>query len=262
MAVTKIEREIAGRTLSMESGKVAKLAHGAVEVRYGDTVVLATVLSAPPTRDISWFPLYVDYRENQYSAGKIPGGFFKREGRPSTKEILTMRMIDRPIRPLFPDDFTDEVQIQCAVLSFDQANDPDILAINGSSACLALSQTPFEGPVGAVRVGYVEGEYIINPTHEQLETSAMDLVVVAHKGGVNMLELGGREVNEAIVAEGIRLGTEVCMQVIDLINELVEKVGKRPVAYEPSAMPEQLKSLVSDKCSRRLTEAKQIADKT
>jgi polyribonucleotide nucleotidyltransferase len=261
MAVVRVEKEIAGRTLVLETGKVAKLAHGAVEVRYGDTVVLATVLSAPPTRDIDYFPLYVDYRENQFSAGKIPGGFFKREGRPSTKEILTMRMIDRPIRPLFPDDFTDEVQIQCPVLSFDQQNDPDILAVIGSSAALSLSHTPFEGPVGVSRICYVDGEYFVNPTHEQLEGSLIDLVVCAHKGGVNMLELGGNEASEEIVAEAIRLGTEACGEVISAIEELVEKVGKAPVTYQPNPIPSDLKALMADTYGPKLREAKLIAGK-
>ncbi len=146
MAVVRVEREIAGRVLALETGKVARQAHGAVWVTYGDTVVLATVLTSPPTRDIDYFPLFVDYREYRYAGGKIPGGVFKREGRPSTKEILTMRMIDRPIRPLFPKDFLDEVQIQCLVLSTDNENDPDILGMIGASA--ALSLTPPYPPPG------------------------------------------------------------------------------------------------------------------
>ena len=165
MAIVKVERNIGGRTLSIETGRVAKQAHGAVWVQYGETIVLATVLTAPPTRQIDYFPLYVDYREMRYAAGKIPGGFFKREGRPSTKEIITMRMIDRPMRPLFPADFMDEVQIQCLVLSTDQENDPDLLAIIGASAAVTLSPAPFDGPVGAARIGYVDGNFVLNPTH-------------------------------------------------------------------------------------------------
>jgi len=261
MAVVRVEREIAGRTLSIEAGKLAKQAHGAVEIRYGDTVVLATVLSAPPSREISWFPLYVDYREARSADGKIPGGFFKREGRPSTKEVLTMRMIDRPIRPRFPDDFQDEVQIQCCVLSFDRENDPDILAMIGSSASLALSHTPFQGPIAAARVGYVDGQHVVFPTAEQVTEGEMDLVVAGHSGGVNMLELAGQEVAEDIVAEGIRLGTETMQEIISLINELVEKVGKREVTFESKPIPEELKTLVMDKVGGRIREAKQIADK-
>jgi len=248
--------------MSIETGRVARQAHGAVEIRYGDTVVLATVLSAPPTRDISWFPLYVDYRENRWADGKIPGGFFKREGRPSTKEVLTMRMIDRPIRPRFPDDFTDEVQIQCCVLSFDRENDPDTIAIIGSSAALALSHTPFQGPIAAARIGYLDGQHVINPTHEQIEQGQMDLVVCGHADGVNMIELGGQEVSEEIVAEGIRLGTEVVKEVISLIEDLVDKAsGGREVTFESKPIPEELKALVMDKCAQRIREAKQIAGK-
>ena len=261
MAVVRVEREIAGRTLSIETGKLAKQAHGAVEIRYGDTVVLATVLSAPSSREISWFPLYVDYREARSADGKIPGGFFKREGRPSTKEVLTMRMIDRPIRPRFPDDFQDEVQIQCCVLSFDRENDPDILAMIGSSASLALSHAPFQGPIAAARVGYVDGQHVVFPTAEQVEQGEMDLVVAGHSAGVNMLELAGREVAEDIVAEGIRLGTETMQEIISLINELVEKAGKREVTFESKPLPEELKTLVMDKVGGRIREAKQIADK-
>lgn len=261
MAVVRIEREIAGRVLSIETGKIALQAHGAVEIRYGDTVVLATVLSAPPTREINFFPLYVDYRENQYSAGKVPGGFFKREGRPSTKEILTMRMIDRPNRPLFPADFTDEVQIQCCVLSFDRENDPDVVAMIGSSAALALSHTPYQGPVGTARIGYVDGQYLVNPTHAQLEESQLDLIVCAHADGVNMLELGGHEVSEDIVAEAIRLGTEACRQIVEMINELVEKAGKGEVTYQPTEGIDELKALVMEKYGDRMRQTKQIAGK-
>jgi len=261
MAVVRVEREIAGRTLSIETGKLAKQAHGAVEIRYGDTVVLATVLSAPASREISWFPLYVDYRENRSADGKIPGGFFKREGRPSTKEILTMRMIDRPIRPRFPADFQDEVQIQCCVLSFDRENDADMLALIGSSAALALSHAPFDGPIASVRVGYVDGEYVVFPTFDQVDEGDMDLVIAGHAEGINMIELASQELSEEIVAEGIRLGTEVMQEVISLINELVAKAGKREITFESKTLPEELKTLVMDKVGDRLREAKQIADK-
>jgi len=260
MAV-RVEREINGRMLSLETGKVAKQAHGAVWVRYGDTVVLATVLSAPPTRDIDFFPLYVEYREAQYSAGKIPGGFFKREGRPSTKEVLTCRMIDRPIRPLFPKEFANEVQIQCMVLSTDNQNDPDLLAIIGSSAALAVSPIPFDGPIGAAKVGYRDGEYIINPTHSDLEDSEMHLIVCGPVEAPNMLELEGREVAEEIVAGGIEKGFEVCRTVIEIINELAERVQPGQMEYEPKVVPEELLAAVEEKYGGRIHEAKQIAAK-
>ena len=260
MEVVKLEREIAGRTLSLEVGRVANQADGAVLVQYGETVVLATVLTGAPSRPVDFFPLYVDYREMRYAAGKIPGGFFKREGRPSTKEILTMRMIDRPIRPLFPPEYRDEVQVQCMVLSSDQENDPDLLAIIGASAAMAISAMPFAGPVGVARIGYVDGKYVVNPTHTELESSEMSLIVAANPDGVNMLELGGKEVGEALVAEGISMGTDVAMTVIGLINELVEKVGIEK-SYEPQVLPEQLKSYVADKYGERIRQAKQIPAK-
>jgi len=257
MAVVKVEREIAGRTLSLETGRVAKQAHGAVTVQYGDTVVLATVLTAPSTRDLDFFPLFVDYRENQYSAGKIPGGFFKREGRPSTKEILTMRLIDRPIRPLFPYDFMDEVQIQCMVLSTDNENDPDLLALIGASAALSLSPAPFDGPIGTARVGYVDGQFVVNPTHSQIDESEMELLVAGPSEAANMIEMAGTEVSEAIAAEGIAKAVEAYQDVISAINELVEQVGVTK-SYNPTPIPEELMQLCMDKCGERLRSAKQI----
>jgi len=261
MAIYRVEKEIGGRKLILETGKVAKQAHGAVTVQYGDTVVLATVLSAPSSREIDFFPLYVDYRENTYSAGKIPGGFFKREGRPTTKEILTMRLIDRPIRPLFPEDFLNEVQIQCMVLATDQQNDPDLLALIGSSAALAISPAPFEGPIGAARVGYVDGKIVINPTHAQLNESSMDLLVAGPAEAVNMMEMGATEVSEAVAAEGIARGHEASGQVIDLINELVALV--KPVKeYEPTPFPVDLKEIIEKKFGAKIRQAKQIPAKT
>jgi polyribonucleotide nucleotidyltransferase len=245
----------------LETGRVAKQAHGAVMVQYGETVVLATVLTAPSTREIDFFPLYVDYRENQYAAGKVPGGFFKREGRPSTKEILTMRLIDRPIRPLFPADFMNEVQIQCMVLSTDQENDPDTLAVIGASASLALCPAPFQGPVGIARIGYVDGKCVVNPTHTQLETSAMELVVAGPSDAINMIEMGANEVSEKVVAEGTALGFEVCKQIIEMINELAAKVEVKK-DYESTPLPEDLKKLVEKKYGDRIRQAKQIPGKT
>jgi polyribonucleotide nucleotidyltransferase len=260
MAVVRVEREIAGRMMSLETGKMAKQAHGAVVVRYGDTVVLATVLAAPSTRNLDFFPLYVDYRENTYAAGKVPGGWFKREGRPTTKEILTMRMIDRPLRPLFPDDYLDEVQIQCMVLSSDNENDPDILAVIGSAAALMISPAPFDGPAAAARVGYADGKFLLNPTHEQLDKSEMDLVVCGNTYAVNMLELGGKEVPESVVAEGIAKGFDLCTQVNELISELAAKVGAKK-SYEPKPMAEELKKAVAQKYSDQIRQAKQIVAK-
>jgi polyribonucleotide nucleotidyltransferase len=262
MSVVRAEREIAGRTLSLETGKVAKQAHGAVWVQYGDTVVLATVLAAPSTRDIDFFPLYVDFREATYAAGKIPGGFFKREGRPSTKEVLTMRMVDRPIRPLFPSDYMDEVQIQCLTLSYDGENEPDVLAVIGASAALMLSHAPFRGPIGACRMGCLDGEVIVNPTLQQTEDGLMDLVVCGPKEAVNMLELAGREVGEDIVAAGTDKGFEVCRTVIDLIEELLSKCpDKREEQYEPNPVPAELLAAIEEMYGGRIRSAHEITGK-
>ncbi|MCD6303635.1 MAG: polyribonucleotide nucleotidyltransferase [Planctomycetes bacterium] len=257
----RVEREINGRVLSIETGRVAKQAKGAVWVQYADTVVLATVLSSPPTRDIDFFPLYVDYREAQYSAGKIPGGFFKREGRPSTKEILTCRMVDRPIRPLFPKDFMNEVQIQCMVLSTDNQNDPDLLAIIGSSAALAVSGIPWDGPIGAAKVGYADGRYIVNPTYDDLEESQMLLLVAGPEPHPNMIELEGKEVSEDVVAGGVDKAIETCRVVIEMIRELAEQVRPEPLEYEPRTVPEELKAAIEAKYGQRIRDAKQIQGK-
>ncbi len=260
MSVIRVEREIGGQTLSLETGKIAKQAHGAVVVRYADTVVLVTVLSSPPSRDLDFFPLFVDYRENRYAAGKIPGGFFKREGRPSTKEILTMRMIDRPIRPLFPKDYFNEVQIQAMVLSTDNQNDPDLLALIGASAALSISPCPFEGPVGAAKVGYVDGEYLVNPTYEQLEGSSLLLLGSGPKDALNMLEMEGHEVPDDVVAGATQAAYDASLEVISLIEELASQVDVEK-SYEPTVIPDDLKQLIADKCESAVREAKQIAAK-
>ncbi len=260
MAEVRVEREIAGRTLRLETGKLAKQANGAVLVTYGDTVVLATVLTAKPQREMDFFPLYVDYRESQYSAGKIPGGFFKREGRPSTKEILTMRLIDRPIRPLFPYDYRDEVQIQCMVLSSDNQNDPDLLALIGASASLMISPAPFGGPVGAAKVGYVDGQFVVNPTHDQLANSQMDLLIAGPKTALNMIEMDGMEMDEAVVAEGLDLAQKTSCQIIELIEELASKVQVTK-SYEPTVLPAELKAVTEQRCAEKLRELKLIPGK-
>jgi len=253
----RVEMEIGGRLLSIETGKVAKQANGAVVVQYGDTVILATVLCGKPREGIDFFPLTVDYREKTYAAGKFPGGFFKREGRPTTKEILTMRMIDRPTRPLFPKGYRDEIQIQCMVLSADQQNDPDVLSMIGASAALAISEIPYEGPIGAVRVGRVDDELVINPTVSQLEESDMELLVAGHSDGVNMLELTGKEVADETVAEAIALGYKEVQRLCDLIEQLVAKAGKPKSEF---VVPDRSELLVKvrDRAAEAIREAKSL----
>ncbi|MDP6057243.1 MAG: polyribonucleotide nucleotidyltransferase, partial [Pirellulaceae bacterium] len=184
MTPTRVEMELDGRTLSIETGKLAKQADGATVLQFGETVVLGTVVRAAPRKGIDFFPLTVDYREKMNAAGKFPGGFRKREGPPNSKEILTMRNIDRPIRPLFPKGFMDEVQIQCWVLAADGQNDSDVLAAIAASAALSISSVPFDGPIASVSVGRVDGQFVIMPTEAQMEYSDLDLLISGHKDGV------------------------------------------------------------------------------
>src|SRR5690349_9901692 len=190
MQQIRVEREIGGRTLSIETGSYAKLADGSVTVQYGDTVVFAAVVRANPREGIDFFPLQVDYRERRAAAGKFPGGFIKREGRPTTKEILTARLIDRPLRPLFPKGFMDEVQIHLNVLAFDHENDPDVFSGIAASAAITISDIPFIRPTAHVRVGRIDGKFVLFPTVQQLEESDMDVVVAGTKHFVNMIEVG------------------------------------------------------------------------
>ncbi len=256
----KVERQIGGRLLSIETGKIAKQAHGSAMIRYGDTVILATVVTGKPREGIDFFPLMVDYREKMYAAGKFPGGFYKREGRPSTKEILTMRLIDRPIRPLFPDGYRDEVVIQTMVLSADNENEPDILAMIGASAALAVSPIPFEGPTAAVRVGRVDGEFVINPTQAQLDVSDMEVVLAGHRDAVNMIEIGAHEVSEQAVADSIAFGFNVIKDVVSLIQELADKVGVQK-KWTPPASNTGLRDRVRSMGRDKLRAAKRIVKK-
>ena len=259
MTVIKVEAEIDGRNLSMETGYLAKQADGAVLVRYGETVVLATVVSSDPRPDIDYFPLTVDYREKTSAAGKFPGGFIKREGRPSTKEILTARMVDRPIRPLFPAGYFNEVLVQVLVLSADGQNDPDVLAIIGSSAALAISSIPFEGPIGAVRIGRLDGKFVVMPTTAQLDHSEMDLLVTGTDSAINMIEMGARELPEKTVLEALEQGHQIIRTIVALQQELAAKVGK-PKHCELHQPPEELRRRI-DGYAERLRQARQIAGK-
>jgi polyribonucleotide nucleotidyltransferase len=224
--VFKVEKQIGGQKLILETGKIAKQADAAIVVTYGETMVLVAATSAPPREDTDYFPLSVDYREKLSAAGKFPGGFMKREGRPSTKEILTARMIDRPLRPLFPDGYFDEVQVVVTVISADPDNDPDILAMVGASAALAISSIPFDGPIGAVRLSRVGGEFVINPTHEQRLNSDYNLVLAGSADTTNMIEIDAKQISEDVVAEGIKFAHQSIKEICDLINELVAKCGK------------------------------------
>ncbi|MFH1622165.1 MAG: polyribonucleotide nucleotidyltransferase [Candidatus Omnitrophota bacterium] len=236
-----------GQNIILETGKFAKQADGSVTVQYGGTVVLVTAcVSQEPREDINFFPLTVEYQEKTYAAGKIPGGFFKREGRPSESEILTARLIDRPIRPLFPKGFYNGVQIMAIVLSSDGEYDPDILAVIGSSAALSISQIPFNGPVGAVRVARVNNEFIMNPSYKQRQESEFDLVVVGNKDGVIMLEGGARQVDEKTIEEAIEFGLKNIKVIIDLQKDLAKKCAKEKMSFEKMCVGQELISKIRD----------------
>src|SRR4051812_33396244 len=220
--------EIGGKEITFETGKLAKQADGAVVVRSGDTMVLATAQGrTEPREGADFFPLTVDVEERMYAAGKIPGGFFKREGRPTERAILTARMIDRPIRPLWPKGFKNEVQVICTVLSADMVIGHDILCINGASAALMLSPLPFLGPIGAVRVGQIEGRLVVNPTlQEAEEESTLDLIVVGTKEGLTMVEAGADEVPEEVLLEALDLAQTEILKLCEAQEELRERAGK------------------------------------
>lgn len=227
MTYCRVEKLIGKEMLIIETGKIAKQANGAAVVRYGDTIVLTTAVSSAEENDeADFFPLTVDYREKTYAAGKFPGGFFKREGRPTSKEILTMRLIDRPIRPLFPETYLREVQIMSVVLSADKENDPDILAMIGASAALSVSCIPFGGPTGSVRVGQVDGEFIVNPTHSEIAKSTIDLVVSGTEDAVTMVEASGKEVSEEQMVDAIMFGHAYIKEIVQVQKELLAKCGK------------------------------------
>src|SRR3954463_12765489 len=223
------ELDWGGRKLVLETGKIARQADGAVMARYGDTIVLCTavgVRTAKPGQD--FFPLTVNYQEKAFAAGKIPGGFFKREGRPSEKEVLVSRLIDRPIRPLFPDGFRNEVQVIATVLSHDLENEPDIVAMVGCSAALTLSGIPFFGPVGGARVGYIDGQYVLNPTAAQRQQSQLELVVAGTAEGVLMVESEAQELSEEVMLGAVEFGHRGFQPVIQGIIELAERAAKEP----------------------------------
>ena len=239
--------ELAGRTLSMEIGRVAEQANGAVLVRYGDTVVLVTATASEKPRDgIDFFPLSIDYEERLYSVGKIPGGFIKREGRPSEKAILTSRCIDRPLRPLFPKDYRNDVAIVATVMSVDQDCSPEVAAMIGASAALIISDIPFTDTVSSVSIGYCDGEFIVNPNAEQREASKLNLTVSSTKDKVMMIEAGADEIPDDVMLAAIKLGHEVNRSVIDFINSIHEKEGKALQEYTEHVIPEDVYKLISE----------------
>jgi len=256
------ECEVGGRNLTIDTGRLAGQASGAVTVRYGDTVVLVTVcIGKEPREGVDFLPLTVDYEERLYAAGKIPGGFIRREGRPSQEATLAGRLTDRPLRPLLPKSWRKDIQLIITVLSADQENDPDILSVIGSSAVLSISEVPFAGPVSAVSVGYIDGEFVLNPTLAQLENSVLDLVVASTREAVAMVEAGAREASEDIVTRAIEFGHEANQDIIRLQEQLQQAFGKPKVDVSAGKVNPDLVSAISSAVDGKLSQALSQAEK-
>ncbi|HEY7418415.1 MAG TPA: polyribonucleotide nucleotidyltransferase, partial [Ktedonobacteraceae bacterium] len=256
------EAVIGGRVMSIETGRVAEQSSGAVLVRYGDSMVLATAVgSDEPREGIDFFPLTVDVEERMYAAGKIPGGFIKREGRATEHAILACRLADRPLRPLFPKGYRNDVQIVITVLSVDQENDPDIMGIVGASAALSISDIPFAGPVGAVRVGYLNGKLVINPLRSQMEESKLDLAVAGTADAVMMVEAGAKELPEELMLEAVRFGHEALQEIIKMQEKLALAVNKAKRSFVAPEVDAELQSTVAEFVRPRFEAAVNNADK-
>lgn len=256
------EMELGGRKLVIENGKMAKQANGAVLVRYGDTVVLVTATaSAEPREGVDFFPLTVDYEEKMYAAGKIPGGFIKREGRPSSDAILCARLIDRPIRPLFPKGYRNDVQIVATVMSVEQDNAPELAAMIGASAALTVSDIPFNGPIAGVRVGRVNDEFVINPTEEQRKVSTLNLTVAGSYDAVMMVEAGANELPEEVILDAILFGHQEIKRIVEFQNEIRNECGKEKREAKLFTVPDELMTAVRDYTKDRLDEATRNPDK-
>jgi polyribonucleotide nucleotidyltransferase len=253
--------EWAGRKLSVEIGKYAKQANGAVMVRYGDTTVLSTATASKEPKDLPFFPLTVNYEERLYAAGKIPGGFIKREGRPSDHAVLTSRLIDRPIRPLFPDGFRNDLQVISMVMSNDQNCSPEMAAMLGSSLAVSVSDVPFDGPIAGVTVGRIDGEFMINPSTDDMEKSDIELIVAGTKDAINMVEAGAEEVPEDVMLEAILYGHEEIKRLVEFQEKIIEEVGKTKMEVQLVKIDEALEEEVRSFTGNRLTEAATVIEK-
>ena len=250
--------------MELETGRLAQKAGGSVLIKQGDNVVLATVTMSNPREGLDFFPLTVDLEERHYAIGQIPGSFFRREGRPTTHAILTDRLIDRPIRPLFPKGFKNEVQVIATTLSSDREIPLDIIALNGVSAALSISNIPFNGPIAATRIGYIDGEFVINPTYSQLEESLLDLVVAGSTDGVSMMEAGAKEVDEDLVFEAIQLAQSVNLEIISLQQDFTDESGIPkadfvPKGHDPEAV-KQARVILGDRIYTALSDAEDQED--
>src|SRR6202789_711789 len=255
----QVSLEVGGRKLTFETGKMARQAHGAVVARYGDTVVLSTACMDSKAAEKDFLPLTVDYREYTYSAGKIPGGFFKREGRPSEKEILTSRLIDRPLRPLFPEGWSNETQIVSMVLSADSENDPDVIGVTAASAALYISKIPFTTPIAAVRIGMLEGKLVVNPTVAEQKTSTMNIVAAGSDKAIVMVESGALEVSEDAVADAAEFAHAEIRKIVPAIRELHDKVKTQKVTFTAPAFDEALYKQLQQQYGEKLRDASDTA---
>ena len=256
------ELDFRGRKIIVENGELAKQAHGAVLVRYGDTVILSTAVVSKNANILSdFFPLMVLYQEKLYSVGKIPGGFIKREGRPTDAATLAARMIDRPMRPMFPEDFRNEVQVVNTVLSVDNDNSPELTAMLGSSLATSISQIPFDGPIAGVKVGRVNGEFIINPTQEELELSDIDLTVAGTKHAINMVEAGSKEVSEEDMLEALMFGHDAVKELCEFQETIIDEIGKEKMEYEKLEISDELREEVRQLAAEKLDKAMRIKEK-
>ena len=251
----QVSLELGGRKLTLETGKIAKQAHGSVTARYGESVVLATACMDNKATEKDFLPLTVDYREYTYSAGKIPGGFFKREGRPSEREILTSRLIDRPLRPLFDEGWSTETQIVAAVLSADSENDPDVIAVTASSAALYISKIPFDNPIACVRVGLIDGKLVVNPTVAEQKTSLLNIIIAGSADAIVMVESGALEVSEDTVVDALEFGHAEIKRIVASIRELGSRVNQAKVKVPPPAFDEALYKQITTKYGERLRDA-------
>lgn len=256
------ELNFRGRKIIVEHGEVAKQANGSVLVRYGDTVILSTVCVSKTANILSdFFPLMVLYNEKLYSVGKIPGGFIKREGRPTDNATLAARMIDRPMRPMFPENFRNEVQVVNTVLSVEQDNSPELTAMFGSSLATSISEVPFDGPIAGVKVGHIDGNFIINPTPEELEKSDLDLTVAGTKEAINMVEAGAKEVSEELMLEALMFGHEAIKELVEFQEKIIKEIGKPKMEYEVLEITDELKTEVRTLAEEKLNSAMRIKEK-
>ena len=262
MSKKVFELDFRGRKLVIEQGEYAKQADGAVLVRYGDTVILSTAVVSDNANILSdFFPLMVLYQEKLYSVGKIPGGFIKREGRPTDAATLAARMIDRPMRPMFPEDFRNEVQVVNTVLSVDTDNSPELAAMFGSSLATSISQIPFDGPIAGVKVGRVNGEFIINPTPDELEKSDIDLTVAGTTEAINMVEAGSKEVSEEDMLEALMFGHEAVKELCEFQKTIIKEIGLPKMEYEKLDITDELREEVKSLAADKLDSAMRIKEK-